>query len=98
MAVQEGVNNFLMTSQWISSVPTIFFAAVAGALSDEFGRKPLIFFPIFGTVITLAMNMINYAFIDTLPLEFFYLDNLASFFGGDQNENVNVLLLSWTAV
>jgi hypothetical protein len=84
-AVQESVNNFLMTSQWISSVPVVFFAAIAGALSDEFGRKPLMFFPILGSVITLGANMINYAFIEQLPLEFFYLDNVASFFGGDQN-------------
>jgi hypothetical protein len=34
-AVQENVNNFQMKSQWISSVPVIFFSAIAGALSDE---------------------------------------------------------------
>ena len=46
--VQIEANNFLMNSQWISSVPIIFFALIAGALSDEFGRKPLLLFPLFG--------------------------------------------------
>jgi len=31
--VQENVNNFQMKSQWISSVPIIFFSIIAGALS-----------------------------------------------------------------
>jgi hypothetical protein len=28
------------------------------------------------------INIVNYAFIETLPLEFLYLDNIAAFFGG----------------
>jgi len=28
------------------------------------------------------LNIVNYAFIETLPLEFFYFDSIASFFGG----------------
>jgi MFS family permease len=51
-------------------------------LSDEFGRKPLMFFPMLGIVVSILFNIINYAFIEDLPLEFFYLDNVGSFFGG----------------
>ena len=36
----------------------------------------------FGIVVTMLLNIVNCAFIDVLPIEFFYLDNTASFFGG----------------
>lgn len=58
------------------------FSVLAGALSDKFGRKPLLIFPILGNVLAKSTGLINYAFISDLPLEFFYLDNLGSFFGG----------------
>ena len=80
--VQENVNNFQMKSQWISSVPIIFFSLIAGALSDEFGRKPLLFFPILGNLLAMVLNTINFAFIEDLPIEFFYLENVSAFFGG----------------
>ena len=80
--VQEYVNNFQMISQWISNVPIVLFSIIAGALSDEFGRKPLMIFPMIGDLIGTLFNIINYAFIDTLPLEFFYTGNIGSFFGG----------------
>jgi MFS family permease len=80
--VQENVNNFQMKSQWISSVPIIFFSLIAGALSDEFGRKPLLFFPMLGNLLAMVLNTINYAFIEDLPIEFFYLENVSAFFGG----------------
>ena len=71
-----------MNSLWISSVPCVCFSIVAGALSDEFGRKPLLLFPLIGDLSRVLLNIINYAFIETLPLEFFYFDSIASFFGG----------------
>jgi len=80
--VQGYVNNFQMNSQWISSVPCVCFSIIAGALSDEFGRKPLLLFPLIGDLIRVLLNIVNYAFIETLPLEFFYFDSIASFFGG----------------
>jgi MFS family permease len=42
-----------MNSQWISTVPMVFFALIAGALSDEFGRKPLILFPMIGSMVEI---------------------------------------------
>ena len=80
--VQALVNNFQMNNQWLSSVPCVFFSIIAGALSDEFGRKPLLLFPLIGDLIRVLLNIVNYAFIETLPLEFFYFDSIASFFGG----------------
>ena len=80
--VQEYVNNFQMNSQWISNVPVVLFSIIAGALSDEFGRKPLMIFPMIGELLGTLFSIINYAFIDTLPMEFFYTGNIGSFFGG----------------
>ena len=75
-------NNFQMNSQWIASIPCIAFSIIAGALSDVFGRKPLMLYPLVGYFLASLINIINYAFIDTLPLEFFYLNKISSFFGG----------------
>jgi len=71
-----------MIGQWISSVPVVAFSIIAGALSDVFGRKPLILFPIVGDFISGIFTIINYAFIETLPIEFFYTEKIGSFFGG----------------
>ena len=80
--VQGYVNDFQMNSQWISSVPIILFSMIAGALSDVFGRKPLILFPLIGNLLAIICGIINYTFIYELPLEFFYMDNISSFLGG----------------
>ena len=80
--VQIYVNNFQMNSQWIASVPMIAFSIIAGSLSDVFGRKPLLLYPLVGYFLGSVINIINYAFIDTLPLEFFYLNKISAYFGG----------------
>ncbi len=71
-----------MISQWIAYVPLIGFSVIAGALSDVFGRKPLMLIPLIGYLLGSFTSIINYAFIDILPLEFFYLYRISSFFGG----------------
>jgi hypothetical protein len=71
-----------MYSSWIAAVPLLFFSTIAGALSDVFGRKPLILFPLIGYLLSSIFNTINYAFIKVLPVEFFYLDKVNSLFGG----------------
>jgi MFS family permease len=71
-----------MYSSWVYSIPVIFFAVIAGALSDYFGRKPIILFPIIGGVVTNLADMLNYALIDHVPMEFFYIDNIGALFGG----------------
>jgi MFS family permease len=80
--VQVLVNNFQQNSQWIASVPLIIFSVIAGALSDVFGRKPLILFPLIGYLLNSLANIVNYAFIETFPVEFFYLNRIGYFFGG----------------
>jgi MFS family permease len=71
-----------MYSSWIAAVPLLFFSTIAGALSDVFGRKPLILFPLIGYLLSSIFNTVNYAFIKVLPVEFFYLDKVNSLFGG----------------
>jgi MFS family permease len=80
--VQEFVNDFQMNSQWIASVPIILFSIIAGALSDVFGRKPLIILPLIGNLVAIIFGIINYTFRYELPLEFFYFDKISAFFGG----------------
>jgi len=60
----------------------IFYAPYLGALSDNFGRKPLIIIPIIGQLLAFIVGIINWAFIEVLPIEFFYLDGISSLFGG----------------
>ena len=80
--VQVLVNNFLMYSNWIGTAPAILFAIIGGALSDVFGRKPLILLPLIGYFLSSTVNVISYAFIEILPVEFIYLNRISYFFGG----------------
>ncbi len=52
--VQERVNSFEITRDWVGNAPPVFFGLVAGALSDQFGRKPLMIWPIAGKVYNLG--------------------------------------------
>ena len=80
--VQKRTNDFLTTSQWLNNIPGIVFAIYAGPLSDHFGRKPLMMLPILGYLISAIGGIINYAFLESLPLEFFFVDTIPAFFGG----------------
>ena len=82
MEVQVLVNNFQMYSTWIRTTPLIFFSIIAGALSDVFGRKPLILIPMIGYFLSSLVQIANYAFIEILPVEFLYLTRISSLFGG----------------
>ncbi len=82
--VQQEVNRFLITFQWLGSAPALVYSLFAGALSDGgLGRKPLLLFPAFGRVLSSVFELVNYAFFDSLPLEFFYLSQIYYYFGGD---------------
>jgi MFS family permease len=50
--VQVLVNNFQMYGQWIATVPLTVFSIMAGALSDIYGRKPLILVPLIGYLLS----------------------------------------------
>ena len=71
-----------MYGGWIGTVPAIFFSIIGGALSDVFGRKPLMVFPLIGYFLSSTVNIICYAFIEIIPVKFFYLNRISAFFGG----------------
>ena len=77
-------NNLLMIQQWLGAVPAIIYSFIAGSLLDKFGCKPFLIFPCFGLFICSICAMINYAFIEDLPVEFFFLDSLFDLFGGNK--------------
>ena len=73
----------MQTKEWINRMPTLIYSFFAGSLSDDFGRKPLIVMPMLGALIGGVITIINYTFIHTLPIEFFYLaDCWYYYFGG----------------
>ena len=49
---------------------------------DKFGCKPFILLVCFGDLLRSIGLIINYIFIEHLPLEFFYIDTIYALFGG----------------
>ena len=58
------------------------FSFFAGALADIYGCKRFILLPMIGMLISDIGMLINYIFIYELPIEFFYIEPIYSFFGG----------------
>ncbi len=80
--VQRVVNAFQENSVFISAVPGVVYALFAGALSDNIGLKPLLLMPMIGALLQGVVELCFYLWIDILPLEFMYLENLFYFLGG----------------
>ena len=70
------MNSFLYEEIWY--VYTYFL----GSLLDKFGCKPFLMLNLFGQLIGDIGIMINFAFIEQLPLEFFFIETLYGLFGG----------------
>ena len=82
-----------MIQRWLGAIPAIIYSFIAGSLLDKFGCKPFLIFPCFGLFICSICAMINYAFIEDLPVEFFFLDCLFNFFGGNKvNMTLDLIL------
>ena len=56
--------------------------SILGSLLDKFGCKPFLMLNLFGQLIGDIGIMINFAFIEQLPLEFFFIETLYGLFGG----------------
>ena len=80
--VQEGVNDFLMISQWIGQTPSFLYSFFAGSLMDHFGTKLFILVPLIGMLIQNIFLLINCVYMESLPIEFFYSMNIFYIFGG----------------
>ena len=72
--------NYCIT--YIISGPALLFSFFAGALADIYGCKRFILLPMIGMLISDIGMLINYVFINELPIEFFYIEPIYSFFGG----------------
>ena len=83
-----------MIQRWLGAIPAIIYSFIAGSLLDKFGCKPFLIFPCFGLFICSICAMINYAFIEDLPVEFFFLDSLFDLFGGNKIILIYIKLLS----
>ena len=80
--VQRESNDFLMISEWIGGGPSLVYTLFVGSLLDQYGCKPFLILPPVGLLLGVVCSIINYAFIEILPLEFFYCDNLFKLCGG----------------
>ena len=69
-------------ASWLGGVPAFLYALFVGALSDDLGRKPLLMVPQFGNLLAGISDIFMYVFMEQLPLEFFYLEQLYSLLGG----------------
>jgi MFS family permease len=67
---------------YLGGAPALIYSLFAGALSDDFGRKPLMIIPMIGVLIGDTCLLFNYMYIETIPLEFFYTEQVWFFFGG----------------
>ncbi len=76
------MNDIQLVQDWLDRGSSLFYVFFSGAISDHFGRKPIILFPLFGILVTAVSQIINYAYLESLPVEFFYLENISGFFGG----------------
>ena len=64
------------------SGPALIFSFFAGALADRYGCKRFMVFPIIGKLVSDIGMIINYAFIEKVPIELFFIEPVDSFFGG----------------
>ena len=75
----KGFNDFVKVQ---ISGPALIFSFCAGALADRYGCKRFMVFPIIGKLVSDVGMIINYAFIEKVPIELFFIEPVHSFFGG----------------
>ncbi len=61
--VQKSVNHFKIYGGFISAIPGLVYSIFAGALSDKYGRKPLLYLPLTGHLIASVLQILHYFFI-----------------------------------
>ena len=76
------MNTFSMKKQWVQNAPTVVYSLIVGGLSDDFGRKPLIYVPLFGSLLSAIIQLLICIFIEQLPVEAFYADTIYAYCGG----------------
>eukprot|EP00095_Tigriopus_kingsejongensis_P000772 maker-scaffold67_size430214-snap-gene-1.17 protein:Tk00772 transcript:maker-scaffold67_size430214-snap-gene-1.17-mRNA-1 annotation:"solute carrier family 46 member 3-like isoform x1" len=82
LEVQLYTNMFDLRRQYISMGPILLYTLVAGALSDDFGRKPLLLFPILGRIVGKSIHVLSAIFYYELPLWMYYFTEFHELMGG----------------
>ncbi len=80
--VQTRANNFLLIQEWLQSGPAFVISFFAGSLLDNHGAKIFVLTPLIGMLLSDIGILVNYIFIESLPIEFFYIEPIWAFFGG----------------
>jgi len=79
---QEYVSGVQANNGFLQRLPAVVFTLFAGPLSDSFGRKPLLVFPIFGFLILNLVLLVNSIFFHALTVEFLLFECLQDLTGG----------------
>ncbi len=66
----------------LGMAPAFAYVLVAGALSDRFGRKPLLLLPMVGSILEMVAFTLGYWLFYRVPLWFFHLTALNELTGG----------------
>ena len=61
--VQKRLQEFQTIGQWINSVPTLILSLFMGSISEKFGRKPLMIFPLVGSIFANISLYFNYRWV-----------------------------------
>ena len=61
--VQRWLNDFNIFGGFIGAIPGIAYSLFVGALSDRYGRRPMIYLPMLGWTISSIINCSHYAYI-----------------------------------
>ena len=80
--VQRSSNYFFLIEQWANNIPALVYSLSVGALSDDVGRKPLLFWPLLGMFLGSLVDLVIMIFVRELPVEMWLISSLAGFFGG----------------
>lgn len=75
--------SFLLQVGYVSMGLLCFYALVGGSLADDYGTKPLLAMPIVGTIFEAVTRIVGYVFMDSLPIEYWYLAEMHVAFGGE---------------
>lgn len=75
-------SRFELRRKYIAMVPQLLYTLVAGALSDNFGRKPLLFFPMLGRILGKTVHLFHLIFYSEFPVWGYYFTEMSDLMGG----------------
>ena len=82
LETQEYVAGVQANNGFLQRLPAVLFTLFAGPLSDSFGRKPLLVFPLLGFLVLNLVLLVNSVFFTALRVEFLLFECLQDLTGG----------------